>query len=231
MARVQYGSQITALSGSIGGITFHKNAANNIARLRPSVPRTPSSKQFLKQSIFNYLVNKYADLNLLWKQQWNDFAAAHTKTNFWGEEKTLSGYNWFLTLNYWKYTITQSTFTTPPTYQSPTAVCEFETVPGDNVIQLIPDPEWPSGCYKIAFSTCVLKSSSLANRKDLRWLSNGPGTSGTWDITSDWEAAFNMSYPVPVDSDILYILAAVITVNSPSFVPSKAFLAVGECSV
>jgi len=228
MARVQYGSQITALSGSIGGLTFHKNKANNIARLRPSIPFVSTPKQFLKQSIFNYLVNLYSELALGTKELWNDFAAAHTKVNFWGEEKTLSGYNWFLSINYWKYHLTGQTFTTPPTYQSPIAVPPFEVALGDTTITLIPDPSWPIDCYKICFGTFLLRTTSLSNRKALRHITENPGTTGSWDVTDEWNSIYNATYPPPFLLTPFSMIFAVITVTSPSFIPSAAFLAISE---
>jgi hypothetical protein len=99
MARVTYGPEVTELAGSIGGVTFQKNASGNVARLRPNPTVNPTSLQAGYQTNMAYLVSFWPTLSQANKDLWDAFALAHDHTTPWGEIKTLSGYQWFLSVN------------------------------------------------------------------------------------------------------------------------------------
>jgi len=96
MARVTYGSGITELAGSIGGVTYQKNASGNIAKLRSNPTVNPTSRQAGYQTYLAYLVSSWSTLSQANKDLWDTFAVDHLHTTPWGESKKLSGYQWFL---------------------------------------------------------------------------------------------------------------------------------------
>jgi hypothetical protein len=229
MARVQYGSQVTALAGSIGGISFQKNSASDIARLKPSSPFLPSVGQYSQQQTFSFLVKAYNDLSLSNKQAWNAFASANSKYNFWGVEKVLTGYNYFLALSYYKYLLTDSIFTSPPTYSTPASVPSFSVTANSSHIRATFDSTWTESNYALFYATPFLRSSSTYNHRHLRYLCYNHNFSIDYeDLTSDWERVFGITWPPSVGSSSLHIIVAVITVLNTSFIPSTAVINIGS---
>jgi hypothetical protein len=99
MARITYGPLITELAGSIGGVTFQKNSSGSIARLRSKKPCNPNQLQSDNQVVFTQLVTYWPTLSQPNKDTWDAFALAHFHYTPWGEEKTLNGFQWFLSCN------------------------------------------------------------------------------------------------------------------------------------
>ena len=99
MARVTYGAGVTDYKGSIGGVTYQNNASGAIARLRTKATVNPTASQAAYQNRLSYLVSLWASLTQLQKDAWDTFAAANDHTTPWGDIKTLSGYQWFMSCN------------------------------------------------------------------------------------------------------------------------------------
>lgn len=119
MARVTYGSEITELTGSIAGTTFQRNFSGNIARSRPNKIINPSNLLGQKQLLLSSLVNTWTQLSESNKAGWNALAAAHDHTDPWGNVRTISGYQWFLSCNLNLAVINGSQISVAPAYSLP----------------------------------------------------------------------------------------------------------------
>ncbi len=105
MARVTYGPLVTELAGSIGGVTFLQNASGPIAKLRANPTVNPSPDQSTYQTSMAACVAHWPTLSQENKLLWNAWTPLHKHTTPWGIEKTLSGYQWFLSCNLNRYLV------------------------------------------------------------------------------------------------------------------------------
>lgn len=132
MARIIYGAIITDIKGSIGGITFQKNGSGQIARLKPRKSKTNTQKQRDQQPRLKEVQKNWNELSLVNKILWNDFAAVNNKIGLDGQEKKLTGYQWFLSINENRLLFNDSILSVPPTYEivSPIGSISFTYVGG-----------------------------------------------------------------------------------------------------
>lgn len=117
MARIIYGSIITDIKGSIGGITFQKNGSGTIARLKPRKTKTNTQKQRDQQPRLKEVQRNWNELSLTNKILWNDFASVNKKIGLDGNEKVLTGYQWFITINENRLLFEDSILEVPPIYE------------------------------------------------------------------------------------------------------------------
>ena len=116
MANVFYGSEITQLAGSIGGISFQKNASGNIAKLRPNLSQSLSEAQILRNIVFADSISAFNQLSSANKLLWKAFATAHSKIDFYGKTKNLTAQNWFTALYCNALSISATPLITPPVW-------------------------------------------------------------------------------------------------------------------
>jgi len=76
MARITYGL-ITDIRGSIGGLTFQKNASGAIVRLKSTRVINPSNLLANQQRLLASIVALWFTLTNDQKNAWNALAAAH----------------------------------------------------------------------------------------------------------------------------------------------------------
>src|SRR3990167_8787809 len=124
MARIVY--TIGELFGSIGGLTFQRNRSGKTVRMRPTVGKKSTTKQQESHLTHNNLLRGWQLLSLADKNEWNTYADTFTKTNKFGQEKELTGQNWYESINYWRNVLGLSELTTPPAHDLPTSPPTFE---------------------------------------------------------------------------------------------------------
>jgi len=126
MARVTYGPMITNLQGSIGGVTFQSNRAGAIARLRPTNVKRRTPSQSTRISEFSQLATNWQSLSLADKILWNDYGIANPKITKFGTTKILTGYNYFISLNFWRNFLGLAVLTVPPPFVIPPPPVDFQ---------------------------------------------------------------------------------------------------------
>lgn len=215
MARVQYGSFVTALAGSVGGSTYQKNASGEIVKNRVSRVSSPTSRQVIPKSQFLEIVDRWNNLTFSQKSGWNTFAAANSYVDYWGRSKTLTGYSWFLSLNSNLLNISLATITTAPASISPVSVPSFSVTANSTSLQAVFSPSYThTGATLLLFASPPLTGASLQQRKSLRLvkvISSSP--SSTINFKSDWESYFPFSWPASTVSGSFGILVSISSVN------------------
>jgi len=195
MARVTYGSGITELAGSIGGVTYQKNASGNIAKLRSNPIVNPTSRQAVHQNNMARLVAFWPTLSQADKDAWNDLAAAHLHTTPWGESKKLSGYQWFLKCNLIRFKYTSVVRATPADWYDIPPPNQFiiETSPTYIRAAWAPDHE---GYELLGYISLPLKQSSLKLRRSLFYVKKFQSLASltNWDFTSVFESLTNVTW-------------------------------------
>jgi len=166
MARVTYGALITELTGSIGGITFQRNSSGNIARLKPNMPVNPSLSQQSQQKFLISLVTAWSALSDADKTSWETFALAHDHVTEWGEEKTLNGFQWFISSGLNMKSMSLAPLSTAPGWTTIDALPDF--VLSASAISLLCtwDPAVDVTGYRVHFyATPPIRQSSLKLRR------------------------------------------------------------------
>lgn len=197
MARVQYGAVITAINGSIGGFTFQSNHAGDIVRARPTGLKSSTPKQTIEQGVHVGFLVEWQQLSLANRILWNDFADLHTKDNAFGETKSLTGMNWFESINQNRSKMGLSLLLSPPTYALPTPPPAFTVTLNltDLEIEFSP-PFTPSGTDLCIWTTQPVSRVTTSLRNAFRATKLVTGDNyGVINLTSDWEAAHAIPWP------------------------------------
>ena len=230
MARVQYGGIITDLAGSIGGTTFQSNASAKIARLKSTRRRKNSIKQNSQIAAFQAELPPWSSMVQTDKDLWTAFATAHDKTNKWGVVKTLTGFNWFMSVNNYLTLCGETPLGIPPAWETPLAVPDYTIAPVDDVFEITFDSSFAhTSHYLLLFSSPLLRSVSLANRKVLRLTKIiSPGTDTTIDFSSDWSTAHGIPLPIPGAPEVNWIFCGILSVHETKGLASAYNSAYGE---
>jgi len=197
MARVQYGAVVTELEGSVGGFTFQRNSSGSIVRARPTQSKTSTPKQTLAQSKHATILNQWQRLTLSQKEMWNDYAALYTKVNAFGQDKKLTGLNWYESINqvFDQLGITQ--VEEPPAHFVPSGVPSFSIEITALTLKVIFDPVFTPTDEDLSIWTTQPVTRVTANlRNEYRSTAVVTGDNyGTIDITSAWSAAHGIPWP------------------------------------
>ena len=196
MARVTYGGGVTEFNGSIGGVTFQKNASGNIAKLRSNPTVNPSALQAGKQQIFAYLVSYWSTLSQANKDLWDAHAIAHDHTTPWGVIKTLSGYQWFILTNLYSYNYRDTIRDNPGAWIAPAAPDQFIIETSATYIRIAWSPNYDPLYDLVCYASLPLRQSSLKLRRStffVKWEEN-LGSMANYDLTSEIEALYNVTW-------------------------------------
>lgn len=197
MAKVQYAAPVTSLSGSIGGWTFQTNRSGNIVRLRPKGLQSPSPLQSASITTHLQLVSAFTELTPLQKQDWDDFSVAHTHEDRFGTTRTLTGQNWFISINRNRLLLNLGILNAPPMFFLPIGNANFTIVIDDTKIEITKSaPQSPNDTAFKIFTTPPLGRATTSLQSSLRLtkvIDTIPFT--TVDITSDWEATHGCDWP------------------------------------
>jgi len=171
MAQVTYGPTITELAGSIGGVTYQKNASGNIAKLRSNPTVNPTSLQATYHTRLAKLVAFWPTLSQADKDLWNAHALAHDHLTVWGETKTLSGYQWFLSCNLYHLNTSPTPLSNPEAWVVYDAPTTFTLEAGVDVFSIKWSPDYNPEAYLLIYISLPLRQSSLKMRKSLFFVS------------------------------------------------------------
>ena len=167
MAQVTYGPTITEYTGSIGGVTYQKNASGNIAKSRSNPTINPTSLQAKYHTRLAKLVAFWPTLDQFNKDLWDAHALAHDHLTVWGETKTLSGYQWFLSCNLYALEVLLTPLLNPEAWVVYDAPQEFTLEASASFLELVWDPDYNANAHLLIYISLPLRQSSLKMRKSL----------------------------------------------------------------
>ena len=196
MARVTYGESITEYAGSIGGVTFLRNASGPIAKLRSNPPVNPSPDQSTYQTNMAALVAYWPTLSQANKDAWDTFAGLHDHTTPWGQTKTLSGFQWFLSVNGYRVHHGYAIISSPPVWEVFAAPSQFVIQTSATYIRLYWDPAWDPVSWWLLFVSLPLRQSSIKLRRSnffLQFVKSGDPVT-IHDFTTLYEAFANITW-------------------------------------
>jgi len=196
MARVTYGAIITELAGSIGGITFQKNSSGNIAKLRSDTSTNPTPRQSPYHNNIASLVAYWPTVSAAHKLLWDAWAIAHLHTPPWGADKTISGYQWFMSINMNKLTGGSALTPYPPAWTAWAPVQSFTLVADATDLNIHFSPSYNPAAYIKIYLSLPLRQSSLKLRRSTFYVWAGSITSGidNINITTTFENLVNVTW-------------------------------------
>lgn len=196
MARVTYGALITELAGSIGGITFQRNASGPVARLKPNMTVNPSPAQALQENKLSRLVALWPTLSDADKLSWKTFAEDHLHVTEWAEEKQLNGFQWFMSCNLDLLVTNQATITTAPAWTTVDPLPAFTLPYTVSYFRIQWDPPIDLTGYRIViYATPPIRQSSMKLRRStfiLRIADIGAVT--YFDLMTYYQTLFNVTW-------------------------------------
>lgn len=196
MARVTYGESITEYAGSIGGVTFQRNASGPIAKLRTNPIVNPSPDQSTYQTNLAKCVAYWPTLSQANKDLWDAFAVAHDHTTPWGETKTLSGYQWFLVCNLLRLVTLSTLISSPPGWVAYSPPDQFTLVATATYLRAEWSPTWTPSYIPKFFLTLPLRQSSIKLRRSLFYVGHGSFQVplDNYDFTAKFNSLANVTW-------------------------------------
>jgi hypothetical protein len=82
--------------GSVGGLTYATWRGKHTVRTRAGPSREPTADQLAVLALAEEAKNAWQDLTDTERSAWNHWAAEHREPHWTGNDKRLSGFNWFV---------------------------------------------------------------------------------------------------------------------------------------
>ncbi len=230
MARIIYGPIITDIKGSIGGVTFQKNGSGAIARLKPRKTKANTQKQRDQQPRLKEVQSAWNTLTLVNKILWNDFAAVNNKIGLDGQEKKLTGYQWFLTINENRLLFDDSILSVPPVYEivNPILNMYLSLVNGNLILNV--NPADNSGLYNwLIYSSFVVNSASKFDFNKSRLIGSQAGSFGSGRTiaipsgSARWNNYYDSNFPPNLGKKSFYLMVYLRGVSKASGISSLAY--------
>src|SRR4030042_2559139 len=196
MARITYGALVTEITGSIAGTTFQRNSSGAIGRQRAYSSANPSVLQSGNQVQLADLVTLWSTLSSADKNGWNAIAASYQHPTPWGNQKTLSGFQWFMCFNRQLLSVGQPVISAAGAYAIPPTPNAFLVLPDVSELVFQFSTAYTSNPhYVVMYATPPLRSNLLNIKKssfiiDVRIYNSIT----TIDITSIYESYFNINW-------------------------------------
>ena len=229
MALVEYGGGVTAFRGSIGGVTFHSNRAGKIARLKPYSRKVVTEAQIGRIAVLGDLVVIWDGLTAAQKTGWMGFADTYTKTDKWGDTRTLSGFNWFFSINSNRRLIGESDLLSYPVYANASVPPVFTVVCNSTRILLKWDAEYSySDTEMVVYTTPPLNRVTNSFRGHLRFTKVVSGSDvKSQYIETEWKSVHGLNYPPSGVTDQFSIGVACLFIRNSSGVSNAMRIANG----
>lgn len=223
MARIQYSALVTAIKGSIGGLSFQQNQSGHIIRLKPNRKQASNNLQNVRKGTFSKAVTAWNDLSQTLQDGWATAAASFTYYNYWGEVKVISGFNFFIAC----YSNALLLGQTPPTSAPPSPSSPVT----DNFSGAADTPDFSinwqpffdhSQYYLLIFCSPPRLASNSINRKQLRYVTSiSPAITTGYEFENEYNAAFGYStIPAPTVGKF-YIQVSIAAIDKDYFFSGK----------
>lgn len=218
MAIVEYGPFITDMKGSIGGITFQHNASGKIARIKPKPNLSQTELQRQQHQAVNFYNIEWHKLTLVQQQAYNTYAGLNQKLDRFGKLRSITGFNWFFSINYNRQVFKYPIATTPPAYNLPTSLTTAILMVTPVAIGINLSPMWVpvnSGLY--IYFTSPITTTGLNFDRQLRLVyADDPGSIGNLVLTSEWSKVWDMTWNNIYVAGGFHIGCLIIPVNQVS---------------
>jgi len=227
MARVQFGTIVTNLSGSIGGTTFSRNTSGAIAKAHLVGKRRTTSKQSVSLSNSLFITNAWVALTPAQRSDFNAYASVNTFLDRYGNVKTLSGFQWFKNLAWNQFYLDASLPVAPSPYEIAAALPSF-TFSASVGVMLV---EWSTPIDVVTtdvmvFATPPIRGLSDKQRSTFRQLDvRSLDKEVSFDIANSWQSVFDIDLLSLSTSSKFQVSVLIYPVNKSSFVSGSSVFA------
>lgn len=230
MARVQYGSIVTNLKGSIGGTTYAQSRAGGVAKNRSIGRKNQSSATLAALNRSKQASTLWTSLTASERNAWNTFASAHTHADRFGNVQTLTGYNWFVMVNRNRISLGVSLSSTVPAYVLPDAMPEvFVTLSASTILLSWSTPVNDAVNDLLIFITRPTRRQATYDRGGYLLIDKGTAAYSTSiDITTFWEQTTGLTWADISSSNAFNINAFVVPVSKTSYISGVGQTAFGN---
>lgn len=230
MAVIQFSSLVSSVVGSIGGTTFSSNRSGPVAKSKIVGKKSTTAGQQIQLQNNNALRQQWAALTLTQQQVWNDYASLHTKTNRYGRTKTLTGFNWFISINNAYYYVHGIYTAVPPAFAYPAFLPTFSLAVNPSGIILSWSTAIDSSLIDVMiYTTPPLRGAQTLPRSAYRLTQKGAQAYDTTiNLTGGWEQAHRLNWSqVSAGSQVL-VNAMLFAVAKSSGITGTAISSVGQ---
>ncbi len=203
MARVQYGSIITNISGSLGGHTFQENAYGKTVRNKPIPLRPTTEDQLAMRRYFINSQNAWQNLTTLQVNTWNTFASLHPWYSKHNPSSKLSAYAIFMAWQQLRQAANMNIYVDIDflPWAMPSVTFKIETT-GTQLFITFSQALAPLAAQAFTKISGKLKSSQTTNVNGLRFMRYQSTPDPSWEITT---AYLNKFGALPAISDNVYV--------------------------
>jgi hypothetical protein len=225
MARVQYGSLIKSLSGSVAGHTFQQNAYGHSLRTKPSQTASFSALQQNRRAAISAIQQAWNTMSDYDRNNWNNFITYHYQGANHNKGSSLSSFALFLKYNLIRYLTNGSVFTHLTYWNAvPSAFSPTLSISGGNLIfNLVPAIDNGS-IYAYLFLSQVNQRGSDYRKEVTRYIVSHNFANSAQNITAAYIALFGF---LPVPGDKIHARCVLLNVYSPvMWFPSGSIITV-----
>jgi len=170
MAKIKMGQIVSEARGSVAGWVFSRNTYGAYARQKVS-PVNPSS--VAQQGVRNFLAatsQGWRALAANLRLQWNTQAEQFARTNVFGDQESLTGFNLFMKLNLNLLTIGQTPITVPPALADVTSLTSLSAAisVGGGTANLTFAPAIVAGTSFILYATAPMSAGKKFVKSEYR---------------------------------------------------------------
>lgn len=233
MASIQLSSLVTDIKGSVGGTTFSRNRSGLTAKAKIVGKKNTTAKQQIELQNNTLLRNQWALLTLSQKQVWNEYAVINTKTNRYGTTKSLTGFNWFISVNNAWYYMYGVFLYIPPAFAYPAFLPSFSISVSPSGLIVTWSTPIDTGLIDIfIFTSSPTRATAHLTRGLYRLTGKGVlDYSNTFDITSFWELAHGITWASIASSGKFYINIQIFAIAKSSGITGTGVTSLGEFTV
>jgi hypothetical protein len=131
--------------GAVGGLTYNTWRGISTVKTRSGPSTQGTEAQLDIQAKAKACTQAWQALTDAQRHNWRIYSSNHLDPDWTGEDKRLTGYNWFLRINVRRQLFNYAIESTPPTDQCKTNLIDIETyaMPGAQLLTWDTDPHWP----------------------------------------------------------------------------------------
>jgi len=226
MARITLTTPISDIAGSVGGLTFQNNSSGLIVRRRPTGKKAITKKQSAILSKLQQLRHEWAALILTDQTLWNDYAALYTKENLFGQVKSLTGFNWFVSINANLLTANRATVKQPTARIIPAAVAPYELICEATTLDIkFSAPFDPGHAVLVVWASSNLTTSSNSLQRELRQIAVFEAAPySQFHIINEWQTYYGTPFPLGGSKGRFKISVALQTIEFDSGLASVGLI-------
>lgn len=196
MARILYSGIVSELRGSVKGTTFQRNASGSIAKGKANSRFASSQAQQYELSDLAIIADLWNSIPFGYKDEWRAFAEDNDRTDYWGRVKSISGYNWFMSINR-NYSLISHALQEQVVGDAYTLPVPAHTIEASSsyIRMNFGSPLNISDRYVILNTTGPRRASASTTRQSMWYLKQVTGSAVQYiDFTAEWESFFGMSW-------------------------------------